>query len=103
MAAEARFRAMGSDVHVVVIGGDAPLLEMAEWLVDDLEARWSRFRPDSEVSRLNDRAGRPVPVSPETMRLVRRAVEGARVTGGAVQPDGARGRAPGGLRPQLRA
>ena len=82
MEAEARFRAMGSDVHVIVVGGSLELLETARDLVEDLEARWSRFRPTSEVSRLNLLAGMPVRVSPLTLELVRRALEGAWLTGG---------------------
>ncbi len=77
---------MGSDVQVVVVGGPPSLPGVAWRLVEDLEARWSRFRPDSEVSRLNDQAGRPVRVSGETLRLLELAVEGARVTGGRYDP-----------------
>jgi FAD:protein FMN transferase len=84
--AAARFRAMGTDVHVLVVGGPSGLPEVARELVEALEARWSRFRPDSEVSRLNRHAGRPVRVSPETLTLVRRAVDGAAATGGRFDP-----------------
>src|SRR5207244_3164987 len=86
MEAETRFRAMGSDVHVIVVGGSLSLLETARDLVEDLEARWSRFRPHSEVSQLNEHAGSPVPVSSETVALVLRAVEGARITDGRYDP-----------------
>ena len=86
MAAEARFRAMGSDVHVIVVGGLARLLHDAADFIEDLEARWSRFRPTSEISRLNAMAGRPVTVSTETLALVQRALEGARITGGRYDP-----------------
>ncbi|HEX9311537.1 MAG TPA: FAD:protein FMN transferase, partial [Actinomycetota bacterium] len=82
MQAEARFPAMGTDVHVVLTGGSVDHLETARELVDDLERRWSRFRPDSEISRLNEAAGRPVRVSAETLALLRLALEGARITGG---------------------
>src|SRR5439155_12312421 len=84
--AEARFPAMGTDMHVVVVGGSLDHLDMARELVDDLERRWSRFRPDSEISRLNDAAGRPVRVSAETLALVRLAVEGAQITDGRFDP-----------------
>lgn len=81
-----RFRAMGADVHLLVVGGPPSLLDEARELVEALEARWSRFRPDSEVSRLNQQAGRPVRVSPETLTLVRRALHGAAVTAGRYDP-----------------
>ncbi|HCO04343.1 MAG TPA: hypothetical protein DIT48_13455 [Actinobacteria bacterium] len=86
MEAEARFRAMGSDVHVVVVGGARSLLGTARELIEHLEQRWSRFRGDSEVSQLNAMAGSHVRVSPETLALVQRALEGARITGGRYDP-----------------
>src|SRR5689334_21184142 len=86
MAAEARIRAMGSAVHVIVVGGRPGLVARAVALIDGLEARWSRFLPDSEVTRLNETAGRPCPVTPDTVLLVRRAIEGWRLTGGRFDP-----------------
>src|SRR6266550_2831847 len=86
MEAETRFRAMGSMVHVVVVGGSLGLLETARERVEDLERKWSRFRPTSEISLMNQLAGRPVRVSPETATLVRLAIEGARITGGRFDP-----------------
>jgi thiamine biosynthesis lipoprotein len=83
--AELRFRAMGSDVHVLV-NGPASLLQVARDRIEELERCWSRFRPDSEISRLNALAGSPMAVSPETLGLVGRALEGARVTGGRFDP-----------------
>ena len=77
---------MGTDVHVIAVGGPVSLVELARDLIEDLEARWSRFRPTSEVSFLNLRAGRPVRLSPETITLLERAVEGARLTGGRFDP-----------------
>jgi FAD:protein FMN transferase len=83
---ETRFRAMGTDAHVIVVGGSTRLLERARARIDDLEARWSRFLPDSELSRLNDVAGRPVIVASVTFELLTRAVEGWRLTGGRFDP-----------------
>jgi thiamine biosynthesis lipoprotein ApbE len=84
--AAAHFRAMGADVQVLVVGGPPSLLDEARELVEALEARWSRFRPTSEISRLNQLAGRPVRVSQETLTLVRRALDGASVTAGRYDP-----------------
>ncbi|MCB0992219.1 MAG: FAD:protein FMN transferase, partial [Acidimicrobiales bacterium] len=71
---EARFRAMGTDVHVVVVAPkqtDAQrLVARATDRVDHLERLWSRFDAASEVSEINRNAGEWVGVSPETMRLV---------------------------------
>lgn len=86
MEAEARFPVMGTSAHVVVVGGDVGDVEAARARLDDLEARWSRFRPTSEVSLMNVFAGRPVRVSPVTALLVERACEGAALTGGRFDP-----------------
>jgi len=78
---------MGSEAHVLVVGPRAAdLLEAACARIDRLEQLWSRFLPDSEVSELNRRAGTPVTVSPETVELVSRAVEGWWLSGGAFDP-----------------
>ena len=83
MATTRHFRVMGSDAHVVVVG-DPGLVEMAVDHLDDLEARWSRFRPDSEISRLNTAGGAPCQVSAPTRSLVALAIEAWRLTGGLV-------------------
>jgi thiamine biosynthesis lipoprotein len=86
MAAERRFRAMGSDAHLVVVGGGDGLLEAAQRRIDDLERRWSRFLENSEISRLNRHAGEFVEVSPDTVTLIERAVSAWRLSGGAFDP-----------------
>lgn len=86
MGAEARFRALGSDVHVVVLG-DVALPDVARARLEELEALWSRFRPDSELCALNAAAGGPaVRVSVETVAVVKAAVDSWRVTGGLFDP-----------------
>jgi thiamine biosynthesis lipoprotein len=50
------------------------------------EARWSRFRPTSELCRLNDAGGAPVVLSPGTFSLVARAVDAWRDTDGRYDP-----------------
>lgn len=78
---------MGTVAHVVVVGGDeARLIDRARRRLDDLERRWSRFLPGSEVSRLNRRPGRPVVVSPDTFTLVARSVDAWHATGGRFDP-----------------
>jgi thiamine biosynthesis lipoprotein len=86
MAAERRFRAMGSDAHIIVVGGCAGLIDHAIRRVDALEQRWSRFLPDSEVSQLNRWAGLPVAVSSDTVTLVDHAIVAWRLSGGAFDP-----------------
>ena len=84
--AEVRFRAMGTEAHVIVVGGEPDLLDLAERHIAWLEDRWSRFRPASDVSLMNAMAGMPVRVEPETVLLVERALEGFRVTDGRYDP-----------------
>jgi thiamine biosynthesis lipoprotein len=77
---------MGTWAHVVAVDGSPGALCQARARIEQLEARWSRFRPDSEVSRLNRAGGRPVLVSADTAALVGRAVAGWRGTGGRFDP-----------------
>jgi len=82
-------RAMGSECSLRVVVDDdraEPLLDRAEELLLTLERRWSRFLPDSELSRLNAHAGVPVFTSAETFALVALAVEAWRVTDGRFDP-----------------
>ena len=84
--AEARFRVMGSDAHVVVTGEDDGLVEMARARLEHLERIWSRFLPDSELSRANASAGTWTPISDETVLLVERALLARDRTGGLYDP-----------------
>lgn len=77
---------MGSDAHVIVVGGPAGLIGHAVKRIEELERRWSRFLPDSEVSQLNRWAGLPVAVSIDTITLVEHAMVAWRLSGGAYDP-----------------
>jgi thiamine biosynthesis lipoprotein len=79
-------RVMGTELHVLGLGADAAALDGVRRRLEALEARWSRFRPDSEVSRLNHGTGEPVAVSPDTRLLVRRAVQAWHDTLGRFDP-----------------
>lgn len=83
---ERRFRVMGSDAHVLVVGGHVHLADDAAARLGDLERRWSRFLLDSEISKCNALARRPVVVSAETVRLVSLAVAGWRLTNHTFDP-----------------
>jgi len=75
-------RLMGSEVDVVTHGAAAqPVLER----IADLERRWSRFLPDSELTRSGE-ATTPVVASPETVMLVNCAVWAWESTGGRFDP-----------------
>lgn len=86
MRVDATFPVMGSTAHVTIVGGSVGLAESARERLDDLEARWSRFIPSSEISRLNHAEGSPCLVSEETRLLVRRALDGYAATAGRFDP-----------------
>src|SRR5689334_23292135 len=85
MPAERRFRAMGSDGHILIVGPER-LADRAQARIIELERRWSRFDEHSEVSALNRHAGVPVVVSSETVELVERALDAWRLTHGWFDP-----------------
>jgi len=78
-----RFRAMGTDVHVVLVDAPAGAAHAVEGAVRADEARWTRFRSGSEVRRL--RTG-PNRLTPETAELVGLALRWQRETGGRFDP-----------------
>ena len=84
--ADVHFRAMGSDGHIIVTSDIPGLPERARRRVDELERRWSRFDPDSEISELNRRSGDWVTVSADTVTLIRRSIEAHHLSGGSFDP-----------------
>jgi FAD:protein FMN transferase len=78
--------AMGTQAELLTVGAPSGALAAARGRLAELEARWSRFRPDSELSTLNRGAGRPVVVSPETLTLLALAVLGWQATAGRFDP-----------------
>ncbi len=80
---------MGSGM-LAIVDADGPaaaarLALVPKWF-EVWEDRLSRFRPESELSRLNAAAGMPQPVSGVLWDVVQKSVEAARVTGGLVSP-----------------
>ena len=60
--------------------------EAMERCLAEIDAAASRFRSDSELSRINAAAGRAVRVSPILGRAITEALRAARLSGGAVDP-----------------
>ena len=77
---------MGCSVDVVVVGGRPGLLDLARTSIDHLERRWSRFLPESDISRLNHAAGSPVHTDPATVVLLQAMLDGWRTTSGLFDP-----------------
>ena len=77
---------MGTRVHVLLPERHQAAVLAVRELFANWELRLSRFLPDSELSRLNARAGQPVAVSRLLFRVAGVAVEAARATEGAFDP-----------------
>lgn len=86
--ARAAFAAIGTSASVVLTEPDG--IEHAERTLrahlDDLDRTASRFRADSELSRLVDRPGRPSEISPALTMLLAAALRAAALTDGLVDP-----------------
>lgn len=80
-----RFKAMGTDIELFVDAEDVDdALERAEHEFHRLESLLSRFRPDSQLSRLNE--AKSLAVAPDVARVVALAVEARERTGGRFDP-----------------
>jgi thiamine biosynthesis lipoprotein len=78
---------MGTTISVLAPEENAEAArDMTRWLFAEWEAALSRFRSDSELSRLNARAGEWVPVSSLLFDVTTTALEAARATNGNFDP-----------------
>jgi len=83
--------AMGTDCLLILHGPEddgagEEALARAEDQVRRYEERFSRFRPDSDLSRLNESPGEQVRVGTELGGLLARSLEYARISGGLFDP-----------------
>lgn len=79
-----RFTAMGCEI--VVVGARPSELLAIERLFHERDGRFSRFRADSELSRVNRASGWPVVVSPDFLKMTELALWAAEETAGLVDP-----------------
>ena len=87
MTAQACWRALGTGVHLLVTGGEVDVARASvESTLALVDATYSRFRPDSELSLLNARQGEAARVSPLLARAVGSALRAAAATDGLVDP-----------------
>jgi thiamine biosynthesis lipoprotein len=77
---------MGTHARLLVVDEPAGLSHHLRDRVFELEARWSRFVPTSEISRLNHAGGAAVAVSPDTLELIAHAIQGWEATYGLFDP-----------------
>lgn len=79
-------RALGTYVHLQTEGDPDRAQRLAVGLLDDVDLACSRFRSDSDLSRLNRAAGAWTPVSPTLVSALEVAVAVAAATNGLVDP-----------------
>ena len=83
---EREFAVMGTVAHLVLVAGTE---SMADAVVDSaryLDSLWSRFRADSDISRLNNAEGASTEVDPLTVSLVMEMLAARTLTEGAYDP-----------------
>lgn len=78
-----RFSALGGECELYACDPREPLERTAAW-IGGLHRRLTRFDPGSELSRLNERAGEWVAVSPELAALLAASLEAHDRSGGLV-------------------
>lgn len=82
-----RFRAMGTEVHVLAPAArERDAVQAVEALFAEWEDALSRFRPLSELSRLNAQPGAPVRVGGILLDAIEASLDAARATGGLFDP-----------------
>ncbi len=82
-----QFRAMGTTASLLLPEHQA---DQGRRLIEELFATWeghlSRFKPESELSRVNTHAGLPIKVGPLFFTVLQTALEAARETAGLYDP-----------------
>ena len=77
---------MASETQVTLTDPIPGALDAAETRLRELEQRWSRFLPDSDISRLNTTPETWVPISPDTVTLIETMRLAVEATGGDYDP-----------------
>ena len=87
MLHQIEFRAMGCRIYIASDSPSQPnnFAEIPQWF-DEWEDHLSRFRPDSELNRLNRANGIPTKVSPVFADVLERAIEAESLSDGLVTP-----------------
>jgi FAD:protein FMN transferase len=82
------WKALGTSVHVIATDRDGlgRATTAVRDVLGDVDEAYSRFREDSELSRLNASAGRSIRVSPLLATAIAAAQRAARLSDGAVDP-----------------
>lgn len=87
-SARAQLRAMGTGVTIAAAEPEAlsPAVVAVEVELSNIDRACSRFRPDSDLTRINQGAGEWVKVSPLCIEAIEVALRAAEITDGLVDP-----------------
>jgi thiamine biosynthesis lipoprotein len=82
------WKALGTSAHVLTTRDDRlePATTAVRRVLEDVDATYSRFRKDSELTRVNANAGHLIRISPLLTNAIEAALRAARLTDGAVDP-----------------
>lgn len=83
---ELTFRVMASDAHVILVDPAQGAEDYARSRLEELERRWSRFLPGSDISRLNTTPEALVLVSSDTIELLATMKKAWRLSDGRYDP-----------------
>lgn len=81
-----RQKIMGGHGTITLVGGSEKLLDQCWALADRCEQLWSRFLPESDITRLNWAEGKPVHVDPLTHQLIAAMIAGHALSLGSYDP-----------------
>ena len=85
--ADSAFRSMGTTISALSSPADAAVVTpIVRAVFESWDARFSRFRPDSELSRLNAAAGSPFAASELMIDVVAASLEAAELSDGLFDP-----------------
>jgi thiamine biosynthesis lipoprotein len=77
---------MGTIANLVLVGGTEDMLDDLVRTAEFLQSLWSRFLPESDVTRLNNAEGSPVTVNPLSAKLVSEMMAARTLTDGEYDP-----------------
>jgi thiamine biosynthesis lipoprotein len=86
VAAHVTFEALGTTAYVATTADLSAAVAAVRDELAEIDVACSRFRADSDLSRVNAAAGTFVTVGPAFLRALHVALEAAATTGGAVDP-----------------
>jgi FAD:protein FMN transferase len=84
--AELTFRVMAIEAHVILVDSAQGAEDYARRRLEELERRWSRFLPGSDISRLNTTPEAFVTVSSDTIALLATMKRAWHLSGGRYDP-----------------